>query len=170
MSEWCINCHTSFSESSKNPGHPAGNSIKMSSQVVANYNAYIASGNLSGKPATSYTSMVPFEMGTTDYSLLKRTANKDGSVTSGPDSGSNVMCLTCHRAHASGWDKATRWNMKANLLVWNGNYPGTDRDGVSAMYSQGRTSAEVKKTFYDRPASSFAVAQRSLCNKCHVKD
>jgi hypothetical protein len=170
MSEWCMNCHASYSGSSEHPGHPAGNSVKMSSNVVASYNAYIGSGNLSGKPATSYTSMVPFEMGTSDYSLLKRTANKDGSVASGPDSKSNVMCLTCHRAHASGWDKATRWNMNAGMLVWNGNYPGTDRGGVPAMYSQGRTSSEIKKTFHDRPAGSYAVFQRSLCNKCHAKD
>jgi hypothetical protein len=170
MSEWCANCHTSFSGSSKSPGHPAGNSMKMSPKVVANYNAYIASGNLSGNQATSYTSMVPFEMGTSDYSLLKKTANTNGSVASGPDTGANVMCLSCHRAHASGWDKATRWNMKADMLVWNGNYPGTDRSGVPAKYSQGRSFAEIKKTFYDRPASSYATFQRSLCNKCHAKD
>jgi hypothetical protein len=170
MSEWCMNCHPGFAGSSKNSRHPAGKSAKMTSKVVAGYNTYIASGNLSGTPATSYTSMVPFEMGTSDYSLLKRTANKDGSVASGPNSESNVMCLTCHRAHASGWDKAARWNLQASMLVWNGDYPGKDRGGVPAMYSQGRTSSEIKKTFYDRPASTYAVFQRSLCNKCHVKD
>lgn len=170
MSEWCANCHTTYLGSAKSSNHPAGNAIKLSSTVIANYNSYIGSGNLTGRQATSYTSMVPFEMGTSDYSLLKRTANKDGSVKTGPEAGANMMCLTCHRAHASGWDRAARWNLKSNMLVWNGNYPGTDRGGVPAKYSQGRTSSETKKAFYDRPASSYAAYQRSFCNKCHAKD
>ena len=31
----------------------------------------------------------------------------------GPDGDENVMCLSCHRAHASGWDDALRWNDSA---------------------------------------------------------
>jgi len=171
MSEWCTNCHKAYLM--KTPGtqlHPAGNGIKFSSGIAANYNAYVSSGNLSGRQDTAYTSMVPFEMGTSDYSLLKKTANSDGSVTTGPDSNANVMCLTCHRAHASGWDKSTRWNMKTEMLVWNGDYAGKDRNGVPAQYSQGRMHAETKKTFYDRPANYYGIYQRSLCNKCHAKD
>jgi hypothetical protein len=28
----------------------------------------------------------------------------------------------------------------------------------------------VTAAMYDRPATKFAYAQRSLCNKCHAKD
>lgn len=38
---------------------------------------------------------MPFGLGTADIWSL------DPSRTSGPDYGANVMCLTCHRAHAS---------------------------------------------------------------------
>jgi predicted CXXCH cytochrome family protein len=170
MSEWCVNCHNTFTGSGNAPGHPAGNLIKISPRLIANYNAYIASGNTSGNSSTSYTTMVPFEMGTSDYLLMKRTARSDGSMTAGPDTGSNVTCLTCHRAHASAWDAAARWNMKAEFLVYNGEYPGADRTDVPAQYSQGRTKEETRQAFYDRPAGVFATYQRSLCNKCHTLD
>lgn len=171
MSEWCANCHKTLGVSnSKTSGHPAGNTVKLNPSLVANYNAYIASGNASGNSSTSYTSMIPFEMGTSDYLLMKRTATSDGSMTAGPDTVSNVMCLTCHRAHASGWDKAARWNMKTEFLVYNGDYSGVDRTDVPTKYSQGRTKAEARRAFYERPASKYASYQRSLCNKCHAKD
>jgi hypothetical protein len=85
MSEWCANCHGNMLGSNNNAkSHPAGNDVKMTGQIMENYNSYIASGNFSGNRDSSYTSMVPFEMATSDYSVLKRTANKDGSVVSGP--------------------------------------------------------------------------------------
>lgn len=171
MSEWCGNCHAGI-HNDGNLGvsrHPAGNSAKLTGETVTNYNSYIASGNLNGNSSTAYTSMVPFEMGTNDYLKLKMTANSNGSDRSGPTTESNVMCLTCHRAHASGWDSMTRWNMQGEFIVYNGRYPGVD-NGAPERFAQGRSAAEVQKTFYDRPARLYASYQRSLCNKCHAKD
>jgi hypothetical protein len=113
--------------------------------------------------------MVPFEMGTANYALLKGAASTGGQ-TAGPGTSSNVMCLSCHRAHASGWDHAMRWNTKSEFLVFNGNYPGVEDIEVPSRVSQGRTRAETRKTFGDRPATAYATYQRSLCNKCHAKD
>jgi hypothetical protein len=91
-------------------------------------------------------------------------------MSSGPGQGSpNVMCLSCHRAHASGWDYMTRWNMKAEFLVYKSLYPGTDNGSPPEM-AQGRTAMEAQRTFYGRPSSVYAGYQRSLCNKCHAKD
>jgi len=171
MSEWCANCHpVLLGGSGGKKTHPAGNNVKFTAIVAANYNAYVASGNLTGNSATSYSSMIPFEMGTADYARLKSTAGSSGGQTAGPDASANVMCLSCHRAHASGWDHATRWNMKTGFLVINGEYPGVDDMTVPPRISQGRTRAETRKTFYERPASRYASYQRSLCNKCHAKD
>jgi len=172
VSEWCENCHSNHGGNSNDMRHPAGNSTKFSASVIANYNSYVASGDLSGNVSISFTSLVPFEMGTNDYGLLKRTANSDGSDRRGPDSGSgnpNVMCLTCHRAHASGWDSMTRWNMKATFIVYGGIYPGVDNSSPQE-YAQGRTVAETQKAYYGRPVTKLAAYQRSLCNKCHAKD
>jgi hypothetical protein len=171
MSEWCANCHPAqLGGGTGAKIHPAGNSTKFSGRVVANYNAYVASGNLTGNPATSYSSMVPFEMGTADYAVLKGTATSTGGQTAGPGTSSNVMCLSCHRAHASGWDHAMRWNTKSEFLVFNGEYPGVDTSGVPARIAGGRTRAETRRAYYERPATRFATYQRSLCNKCHAKD
>ena len=170
MSEWCQNCHTTaHKESANNLQHPAGNAAIFSETVKNCYNSYMATGNLTGTPSASFNSLVPFETGTSDYTLLKATANSDGSVRNGPGGRSNVMCLTCHRVHASGWDNIGRWNMKAELITYNGSYPGIDNDSP-AQHAQGRTAAETQKALYDRPARAFGKYQKSLCNKCHAKD
>ena len=173
MSEWCENCHSNTTkDNSGSAKHPSGNLRKLSRAVINHYNSYISSGNTSGDASSSYTSMVPFEMGTNDYTVLKNTANSDGSNRSGPDTGKgnpNVMCLSCHRAHASGWDGIARWNMKSEFLVYKGVYPGIDNGSLLEM-AQGRSVAEVQKTFYGRPSTLYASYQRSLCNKCHTKD
>jgi len=170
MSEWCANCHATLLGGEGGAKlHPAGNGTKLSGRVVANYNAYVASGYLTGGPATAYTSMVPFEMGTANYSALKGAARSVGA-SAGPDANSNVTCLSCHRAHASGWDHALRWNARAGFLVFNGDFPGVDDTTVPPRISQGRTRAETRKAFYDRHAAAYATYQRSLCNKCHARD
>ncbi len=171
MSEWCSNCHPAMlGGSGGGKSHPAGNGVKFTPAVAANYNGYVSSGNLTGNSATSYSSMVPFEMGTADYPRLKGTAGSGGTRGSGPETTSNVMCLSCHRAHASGWDSALRWNPHTEFLVVNGVYPGIDDKGVPPGISQGRTRAETGKTFFDRPVGRYASYQRSLCNKCHARD
>ena len=111
-------------------------------------------------------------MGTSDYGLLRATASNTGSSTMGPSLGSglsNVMCLSCHRAHASGWDSIMRWNVRGEYIVYNGKYPATD-SGAAPDHAQGRSSVEVQKAYYGRAVSRFSVYQRGLCNKCHAKD
>jgi hypothetical protein len=152
--------------------HPASSDSKLGATILGNYNAYVASGNFTNTVATAYTSLVPFEEGTKDRAALAAHAVIDGSQTAGADANSNVMCLSCHRAHATGWDSMTRWNNKAEFLTIAGAYPGTGLAGEAGygQYNQGKTQAEIQATFYDRPATSFATYQRSLCNKCHAKD
>ncbi|TSK05025.1 MAG: cytochrome C [Geobacter sp.] len=171
MSEWCSNCHGSIHDAGTGNAsqHPSGKQARLSAEATYNYNAYLSSGNLNGSAATAYSSLVPFEMGTDDYTVLKATANSNGSNRSGATMDSNVMCLSCHRAHASGWDSMMRWNANATFIVYNGNYPGTD-NGAPAAVAQGRTSSEAKAAMYGRKASAFAMYQRSFCNKCHAKD
>jgi len=172
MSEWCANCHVEIHNDNypnKNI-HPSGNTARLSQEVVNYYNAYIYTGNLNNSPSSAYNSLVPYEMGTKDYSVLKAVADSSGSNRSGPQGGNaNVMCLSCHRAHASGWDSMMRWNVLADSIVYDGRYPGIDNSSPLQI-AQGRTEAETRKTFYDRTPESFAIFQRSLCNKCHVKD
>jgi hypothetical protein len=171
MSEWCANCHAALiSGSAARKVHPAGENSKFSPEIASDYNAYVGSGNMTGNASTAYTSLVPFEIGTKDYSVLKQMAQSNGPGSPGADTKANVMCLSCHRAHASGWDHATRWNMKSAFLVYNGNYPGIEDPAIPSDISQGRTRTETWRAYYERPATRFATYQRSLCNKCHALD
>lgn len=153
MSEWCRNCHGDFSGSLI---HPAGNDEKMGSMNIAdNYNAYVKTGDLSGNQATSYLALVPFERGVSDGALLDETS------TAGPDASSNVMCLTCHRAHASAFPNAGRWDFDADYITES--HPASTDGGV--------TGNDVLNSYYGRDmAVVFGQYQRSLCNKCHTHD
>jgi hypothetical protein len=174
MSEWCANCHTGLHNDAypTNLRHPAGNAAKLTAEVISNYNSYVKSGDLTNTVATSYETLVPYEEGSSDRAALALHAVNDGSVTSGADTNSNVMCLSCHRAHATAWDSMTRWNVKSEFLTLGGAYPGTDATGEGAygQYNTGKTQAEYQAAMNGKPASHFAYAQRSLCNKCHAKD
>ena len=80
-----------------------------------------------------------------------------GNYTEGPSGTDEVMCLTCHRAHASAFADATRWDMSETFLA--DSHPATtDIDFVQA---------DVDNKYY---TYTFDPDQRSLCNKCHAKD
>jgi len=92
-------------------------------------------------------------------------------------SGDTVMCLSCHRAHASGFDSATRWENEAEFITYVNAanapaWPGTDNAPAqgNAQYARGKTMAETQASYYDRPVTVFGAYQRSLCNKCHAQD
>ena len=168
MSEWCLNCHPTMHTvtypGSANLLHPSGNLAKLGLTKTDNYGKYVRTGELTGLWDTSYLSLVPFEEGTADPAALKSLATSDVSVVlTGPGPGAQVMCLTCHRAHASGWDGIMRWNTKTDFIVYNGTYA----PAANPEYAQGRTEAEARRAYYDRPASTFALNQDTLCNKCH---
>jgi len=68
--------------------------------------------------------------------------------TAGPTASSQVSCITCHRAHATSAPNAGRWDFNVTLL---------DEDGLESGS-------------YAIPDPYNSINQRSLCNKCHVKD
>ena len=167
MSEWCSNCHTGGCAGAY--GHPVCSGARFTTETSSNYNAYVKSGDINGRADASYNALIPFEEGTEDRSILTQHAKTDNSYLKGPDYRANVTCLTCHRAHASGWDFMARWNMSVDFIVHNGNYPGSN-NGSPSKYAQGRTATETQRAFYDRPPARFASFQRGLCNKCHIRD
>jgi len=190
MSEWCANCHvnihTTVSDGQSAPFiHPAGSTALLGQSAnlagtattnAAIYNAYKASGDLSGNQTSSYLSLVPFEEGTGNIATLLGHAVTDNSQLGGPTTGNeNVMCLSCHRAHASGFGSMTRYSVTGDEFVTiAGAWPGKDRADVSSamgiQYSDNWTQAQYTAAMYNYPATSFAYDQRVLCNKCHAKD
>ena len=187
MSQWCANCHAAIyanvaTGSAGNHIHPNGPAALLTATAnisgsttysYANiYNAYISSGNLTGKQPTSYTSLVPYEEGISDMGTLGSHATYTAPMytTAGPSTGTeNVHCLTCHRAHASGFPQATRWYNNYQFItlaggVWPGATPGSSSNYMPQL--------DYQAAMYDHSASVFGTTgfQRPLCNKCHGKD
>jgi hypothetical protein len=152
MSAWCGNCHPGMlSVGNSGHVHPAGE--QLGSSVASIYNAYISSDDLTGgDQLTSYRGLVPFEDVEADLATVSTTNN-----TAGPGSNDQVMCLTCHRAHASPFADAGRWDFGETFLV----------DAHPMSEAEGATVDDLANMWYNY---TFPTNQRSLCNKCHQKD
>jgi hypothetical protein len=160
MSEWCANCHGGFLNGSMGGvggKHPAGNGAKIPAEISNNYNSYAGTGDRSGSQANAYLALVPFEVDTASRSLL------DPFSSAGPGSGgnANVMCLTCHRAHASAFPSMGRWDFDTTFIA--DSHPKAGDGGASGI--------DVLHSYYGRDMiSEFGEKQRQLCNKCHLRD
>jgi hypothetical protein len=149
---------------------------QLGSKVADIYSKYVNSSNTTGGvTTTSFTSLVPFVEGTGDYTVLASHAKNNDSQLGGPTGQDQVSCLSCHRAHASGWEYALRWNMEGEFMTLADAagaavYPGTDTTAGSPQFARGRLAAETQAAYYDRPVTAFGPYQRVLCNKCHAKD
>jgi hypothetical protein len=152
MSQWCANCHDQMhAGNTTNYVHPTGED--MGSSIAAVYNAYISSDQTTGgDPASAYRGLVPFEDVDVDLATVD-TYN----YTAGPAPADQVACVTCHRAHASPFEDAGRWDFHVTFLT---EAHPQDGDG-------GATVDDVANKWYNY---TFVTNQRSLCNKCHVKD
>jgi hypothetical protein len=174
MGDWCGTCHPQFHQNSA-PGrfiHPTNSTMNAGTpNITAIYNAYVNSGNLSGSQTNSYLSLVPYEEPALSWSELQALVATNSAQTNipGPDDNEFVSCISCHRAHASGWEYGMRWNPESEFLTYQGQYPGSETSAPS-QYGRGHTTAEIQAAYYDRPPTVFATYQRSLCNKCHAKD
>ena len=168
---WCASCHAGM-HSSGNYVHPVDESL--GSDVADNYNKYVKSGDLTGTSAAAFLSLVPFAENSGDFPTLQSHAKNNDSVLNGPSSSDKVMCLSCHRAHASGFVEMLRFDQGYEFTTKGGQYIGSDNPLVTGSRApaqhRGRTNAEWQAAYYDRPASKFATYQRVLCNKCHAKD
>jgi predicted CXXCH cytochrome family protein len=137
MSEWCGNCHGDFHNTSYPTvmRHPSGAALGTS--IASVYNLYNGTDDMTGGDAlTSYLPEVPFE-----------DAAAATNSTAGPTGASKVMCLSCHRAHASSAPYSGRWDFNVAMLQDDG----------------------VESGAYAIP-NPYNYGQRSLCNKCHAKD
>lgn len=165
---WCATCHGDM-HSTGNYVHPVDTQLLGNADI---YNSYVKSGDLTGTSANSYNSLVPFAKGSsvTTYAGLRTISSNTNAVLNGPVGGDHVTCLSCHRAHASGFPEMLRWNMEGEFMTYNGQYPGTDTTPTVPQFSRGRLGAEMLAAYYDQPATKWATYQRVLCNKCHAQD
>jgi predicted CXXCH cytochrome family protein len=137
MSLWCGNCHPDYLHN----GHGLGSSFAhptdelLSATVQQTYVLYNGTSDpVGGQAGTAYLAAVPFE----------DPGNTTGS-TLGPSGSSRVMCLSCHRAHATSAPHAGRWDFNIDTLGQDG--------GVSGSYP-------IPNPYGDPD-------QQPLCRKCH---
>ena len=99
-----------------------------------------------------YNGTIDPENGDPSMSYLPEVPFEDSSntpaSTQGPTASSRISCVTCHRAHATSAPDAGRWDFNVTFL---------EEDGVESG------SWAIPNPYVD-------LNQRSLCNKCHVKD
>jgi len=149
MSEWCGNCHGNFHDpNTTNYVHPTSFAL---GSIALTYDNYVSTDNMNTPHhATAYWGIVPFENVDADTTLDPQ------NETAGPAQNDQVMCLTCHRAHASAFSDIARWDMGATFIAES--HP----DGAD-----GSSATDVANSYYQY---TFVHNQRSLCNKCHAKD
>ena len=152
MSEWCANCHNDIhSGNTGNSVHPTGQNL--GSGVAAAYNGYQnTDAPVGGDVATSYWGLVPFEAVNVDLTTVD-----SSNFTQGPTGNDQVACISCHRAHASAFADIARWDMGETFII----------ESRPRSVADGATVDDLANMYYDY---EFVDNQRSLCNKCHVKD
>jgi predicted CXXCH cytochrome family protein len=142
LSDWCGNCHGRYHDDTVTaivPGggepleHPSDRPLNR--EARDQYNRYNGDDDpLGGSQAVAYLAAVPFE-----------DAANTTTSTLGPGGGARVMCLTCHRAHATSAPAAGRWDFRVGLLSEDGVVSGS----------------------YPIPDPFSSPNQGRLCSKCH---
>jgi hypothetical protein len=171
MGDYCGTCHPDMHTTAGILRHPTEQTLGTT--VRNNYNSYVKSGDMTGTQANSYLSLVPYEEGLTfsgaNQAALKSNAQINDSQLDGPITGfENVMCLSCHRAHASGFPESQKAQIESPFIIQDGIYPGSDN--AQSSIARGHSSQETAAAYYNRNITKFSGYQRSLCNKCHAKD
>lgn len=150
MSGWCIGCHLTFGDTNM---HPTDEPVPVS------YNAYVKTGDFTGNVATAYDGLVPFERGVADGSQLNEMS------TVGVTGTDQVMCLSCHRSHASAFPNALRWDngvaFMAESAILNEASTTLVANGAIPYYANGAAVDMV---------ATYGEYQRQMCNKCHSQD
>jgi hypothetical protein len=115
FSQWCANCHGFYHEETGTGTFSHASDAVLEPHHNRTYNLYNGTSDPYGNFAlTSYLAAVPVESG----KALPRS-------TEGSRSGSRVMCLTCHRAHASSAPAAGRWDFNVERLEEDGLVSGS---------------------------------------------
>jgi hypothetical protein len=159
--------------------HSSGNYVHpvdqgLGSTIAGIYGQYVKSGDMTGSAASSFLSLVPFATNSGDYTTLAGLVSNTNTQLGGPGSTDQVTCMSCHRAHASGFMEMLRFDNGYEFTTVGGEYVSLENPLVTGsranVQRRGRHTADWVAAYNDRPASNFATYQRVLCNKCHAKD
>lgn len=136
MSAWCGNCHGAYlNEHNPSSSFNHETLTTIENNVINHYNRYNGTADPIGATySNAYLAEVPFE----------DAANTTTSTT-GMSATSQIMCVSCHRAHGSSAPYAGRWDFNVDLLADDG----------------------VNSNSYPLPDPYNSPTQKELCDKCH---
>ena len=150
MSEWCVTCHPAMHQVGalgfgQNLRHPSGNTAFLGA-LGTNYNNYLKTGDMNGA-GDAYDGFVPFQINGTRDNAVQYAVDTAGNTTLAADATSAVMCLSCHRAHASGFDSMLRFSL-ADAFVGEWTLPTIRRPctcgrPASTATSSGRSATSA---------------------------
>jgi len=136
VSDWCGNCHGDYHENGVS-GFAHETDRNLGPDARNQYNVYAGDdAPLGGSYATAYLPEVAIE---------DPRPTTTPTSTAGAGGSSRIMCLSCHRAHASSAPAAGRWDFNVSRLVDDGVVSGS----------------------YPIPSPYTSPNQGSLCTKCH---
>jgi len=177
----CANCHNLILQGNHTSGmaglrHPAGNPVEARRRHRNELQRLRHSGVMTNVTAGfAFSTLVPFEIGSADYNVLKPYAvtsvARDDQAMPAASTMNNVACVSCHRAHASGFASSMRFLYRNDLMTVadSANVAIYDSSTTENQINFGYTQAQQQNAYHGRPARLRPV-RANQCNKCHAKD
>ncbi|RJQ17723.1 MAG: hypothetical protein C4560_08415 [Nitrospiraceae bacterium] len=120
--------------------HPAN--IKMnetgSNYGISTYTAVVINKQGTNPNPAGYDWKYPLVQPDNSFMVKTRVSSAGDSSTAIGDS--RIMCLTCHKAHATKYDNMTRWNTDSHSFIANGqtDFEGQVSNGDNLAYGCGK--------------------------------
>ncbi|RJQ52028.1 MAG: hypothetical protein C4526_08875 [Nitrospiraceae bacterium] len=120
--------------------HPAN--IKMnesgSGYGILTYTAVVTNKQGTNPNPAGYDWKYPLAQSDNTFTVQSSVASADNFSTASGES--RIMCLTCHKAHATRYDNMTRWDTKTHSFIANGqtDFEGRVSNGDNPAYGCGK--------------------------------
>jgi hypothetical protein len=120
--------------------HPT--SVKMneagSSYGISTYTKQVSNTQTTAPNPVGYDWKYPLVQPDADFTVSSAVAAAGNSLTAIGDD--RIMCLTCHRAHASQFENMTRWDTNAHSFIADGatDFAGETSNGDNIAYGCGK--------------------------------
>lgn len=155
FSSFCASCHGDFhggngeTRTADNPNTRTGGAwVKHPTNVamneagskygIATYTAVVTNKQGTSPNPVGYDWKYPLVQPTNDFTVKKNIASANDLATAkGED---RLMCLSCHKAHASKYANMTRWDAAAHSFIANGasDFTGAVSSGDNPAYGCGK--------------------------------
>jgi len=120
--------------------HPTN--VKMnetgSKYGITTYTAVISNSQGTNPNPVGYDWKYPLVQPDSDFTVKNNVASATDPATAVGDT--KIMCLTCHKAHATKFDNMTRWNTNGHAFIANGevDFTGQASNGDNPAYGCGK--------------------------------